>query len=128
MTENKYRVTVIDDADDILELVSIALVRSGFEVQTYSNSKEGLDSIIANPPDLVILDIMVPELDGLEITRLIRNNKTIKQMPILAFTGKDSLEDRNIGYAAGINQYVVKPFSISALSNYVHLILENELS
>jgi DNA-binding response OmpR family regulator len=117
------RVTVVDDERDICELVQFRLTTMGMDVDVYFDGESGLKAIEADPPDLAIIDVMMPKMNGLEVTRAIRANPAIENLPIIVFTALGRPEDQEAGHEAGTDYYVIKPFSVLALGAYVEKIL-----
>jgi two-component system, OmpR family, alkaline phosphatase synthesis response regulator PhoP len=103
------RLLVVDDEPSILTLLSFNLERAGFEVVTATNGREALNHALEETYDLVILDVMLPEMDGLEVCREIRRIKS--QLPILMLTAKDDEFDKVLGLELGADDYMTKPFS-----------------
>jgi DNA-binding response OmpR family regulator len=117
------RVVVVDDDRDICMLVQHRLTTMGMAVDVYFDGKSGLDAIVANPPDLAIIDVMMPGMDGLEVTRALRANEGTQNLPIVIFSALVRPADHEAGLAAGADHYVIKPFSVLALGAYVEKIL-----
>ena len=107
------RVLVVDDEATLAELLSMALRYEGWEVRTAGNGRAAVRTAREFRPDAVILDMMMPDLDGLEVLRRIRVEAP--DMPVLFLTAKDALEDRIAGLTAGGDDYVTKPFSLEEL-------------
>jgi CheY-like chemotaxis protein len=104
-----------DDVRNVFALASV-LERQGMEVQFAENGKEAIASLDADPEiDLVLMDIMMPELDGYETTRLIREDETFKQLPIISLTAKAMKGDREKAIAAGASDYITKPVDTDQL-------------
>jgi DNA-binding response OmpR family regulator len=112
-------VLVADDDDDILLLVTTRLRRDGFEVIAARNGEEALALAKERRPDIAVLDIGMPKLDGLEVLEQIRADETLKGMRVLLLTAKAQESDVRRGYDAGADAYVRKPFSPSELSTRV---------
>ena len=117
------RIIVIDDDKDICRLVHHRLTTMGMDVDVYFDGKSGLDAIIADPPDLAIVDVMMPGMNGLEVTRALRANEGTRNLPIVIFSALVREDDQEAGLAAGADHYVIKPFSVLALGAYVEKIL-----
>jgi len=113
------RITVVDDDMDICRIARHRLMSMGMEVDAYSDGESGLEAIVANPPDLAIIDVLMPGMSGLEVTRAIRANEATKHLPVVIFSALVSPDDQEAGYEAGANHYVIKPFSVSALGAFV---------
>ena len=95
----------------------------GMEVEAYFDGESGLEAIVNHPPDLAIIDMLMPRMNGLEVTRAIRANASTKDVPVVIFTGLDASEYEAAGREAGTDYYVIKPFSVLALGAYVEKIL-----
>ena len=102
------KLLVVDDEFNILELLATSLRFAGFEVVTAGNGREALEKAHAENPDLIVLDVMMPGMDGFEVTRRLRENGTTT--PVLFLTAKDATEDKVTGLGAGGDDYVTKPF------------------
>jgi len=124
---NQYKILVVDDEREIAELIRDYLKATGYEVVTASNGEEGLDRFHSEKPDMAILDIMMPIMDGLELCRKIRSESNI---PILMLTAKKEDSDKILGLGLGADDYVTKPFSPRELIARVQSQLRrfNELS
>ena len=105
-------ISVIDDDQNLLTSVTIALESEGFVVQAFGDSVEGLQNLLRNPPDLAILDIKMPRMDGLEVLRRLRQQS---DLPVIFLTSKDQEEDELEGLRHGADDYVSKPFSLRLL-------------
>jgi CheY-like chemotaxis protein len=120
---NVKRVTVVDDDQDICTLVHHRLTTMGMDVEAYSDGRCGLDAIVARPPDLAIIDVMMPKMNGLEVTRAIRATEATKDLPVVIFSALVRPEDQEAGLTAGANHYVIKPFRVSELGAFVDKLL-----
>jgi len=105
------RVIVVEDEKDLADLIALHLRREHYQVSTYGDGSVGLAAIERDRPDLVVLDLMLPGLDGLEICRRIRRNEALASMPILILTARGEEADVVTGLEVGADDYVVKPFS-----------------
>lgn len=105
------RILVVDDEEAILELISFNLLKEGFSVDTAMDGQEALAKMERNTPDLVILDWMLPGLDGLEVCRRIRRNPHTADLPVIMLTARGEEMDKVLGLELGANDYVTKPFS-----------------
>jgi two-component system phosphate regulon response regulator PhoB len=105
------RVLIVDDDPDILRLVSYNLMQAGFEVITAQNGRKALESVQKHPPDLIILDLMLPDVDGMEVCRTLRNRENSRRIPIVMLTARSEEIDRVVGFELGADDYVMKPFS-----------------
>jgi twitching motility two-component system response regulator PilG len=106
----KKRVLVVEDEESLLKLETILLTVKGFEVIGAVTGKMAIDKIGTEEFDLVLLDIMLPDVDGFEVCRQIRKDPRTAAVPIIMLTGKKSKEDHDKGVSCGANSYLVKPF------------------
>jgi two-component system, OmpR family, response regulator MtrA len=116
---DRARVLVADDDEDILALVTAVLERSGCEVIAVHDGAQALETVRAANPDLVVLDISMPELDGLEVLRLFRADVATQDLPVILLSAQAQEADVELGYATGANAYVKKPFSPRDLAERV---------
>ena len=105
------RVLIVDDDPDIQRLVSYNLTQAGFEVATAETGRKALESVQKHPPDLIILDLMLPDVDGVEVCRILRHRENSRRIPIVMLTARGEEIDRVIGFELGADDYVMKPFS-----------------
>ena len=105
------RILIIEDDRDIIELVRYNLVNEGFQVSAASDGTAGLASLKKSPPDILLLDLMLPRLSGLEICKEIRRDSALNRLPILMLTARGEESDRVVGLEMGADDYVTKPFS-----------------
>ncbi len=105
----------VDDEKDVRELIEVNLKNYGFKAYGFENSLKMLEMLSKTKPDLIILDVMMPKMDGLETSRILKNNPETKDIPILLLTVKGSIDDIESGFKAGVNSYMIKPFSPSRL-------------
>jgi two-component system, OmpR family, response regulator len=115
------RVLVVDDEDSITDLVSTALRYVGFEVAVAANGRQALERAAAFRPELVVLDVMLPDLDGFEVVRRLRADGL--RVPIVFLTARDATEDKVAGLTIGGDDYVTKPFSLEELVARVRAVL-----
>ena len=120
----KPKILVIDDEPDAVELVEFNLKQAGFEVITAADGAEALRQGRSHLPDLVVLDLMLPEIDGLEVCKLLRHDPTTAAIPIVMVTAKAAEVDRILGLELGADDYVTKPFSPRELVLRIKKILE----
>jgi DNA-binding response OmpR family regulator len=116
-------VLAADDDADILELVAFRLERSGYTVLQARDGEEALQVALENKPDLAILDVMMPKLDGFELTRRLRAEEATSKMPIILLTARAQDADVQQGFDAGADDYIRKPFSPQELRSRVQAIL-----
>ena len=121
----KRRVLVVDDEENVTHLVSSALRFDGFETITADNGPSALAAVAEADPDLVVLDVMMPGMDGLGVLQNLRAAGS--QVPVIFLTARDAASDRIGGLRAGADDYVVKPFSVEELLARVHAVLRRSV-
>ncbi|MDP2921858.1 MAG: response regulator transcription factor [Candidatus Omnitrophota bacterium] len=107
----KEKVLIIEDEKDIVKVLDYNLKKEGFRVLSANNGEDGLDMARKEHPDLIILDLMLPELDGLEVCKAVKNDTKITHIPIIILTAKAQEADKIVGLELGADDYVTKPFS-----------------
>lgn len=117
------KILIIDDDLDTLRLVGLMLQRQGYQISAATNGQQGLDKAFEEDPDLILLDVMMPDMDGYEVTRRLRKNPSTMETPILMFTAKTQLDDKVIGFEVGANDYLTKPTHPSELQARVKTLL-----
>jgi DNA-binding response OmpR family regulator len=120
----KERILVVDDEPDAVALLEFNLRKAGYEVISASDGPEAIRKAKSNTPNLIVLDIMLPELDGLEVCKLIRRDPATKHIPIIMLTAKAAEIDRILGLEFGANDYVTKPYSTRELALRIRNLLE----
>jgi DNA-binding response OmpR family regulator len=116
-------ILIADDDPDILALVSFRLERAGYEVVQARNGEEAVQLALARRPDLAVIDVMMPRIDGYEATRQLRRQEETSRMPIILLTARVQEEDIARGFDAGADDYVRKPFSPQELGSRVQAAL-----
>lgn len=117
------KILIIDDDLDTLRLVGLMLQRQGYQISAATNGQQGLEKAFEEDPDLILLDVMMPDMDGYEVTRRLRQNSVTSETPILMFTAKTQLDDKVIGFEAGADDYLTKPTHPSELQARVKTLL-----
>ncbi|MEX3610480.1 response regulator transcription factor [Rothia sp. LK2588] len=120
------KLLVVDDEPNILELLATSLRFAGFEVVTASNGREALEKAETEHPDLAVLDVMMPDLDGFAVTRKLR--AAGRHFPVLFLTAKDGTEDKVTGLTVGGDDYVTKPFSLDEVVARIRAVLRRTQS
>jgi len=116
----------VEDEQDLLELLQYNLNREGFNVRTAATGEEALKMIRDDPPDLIVLDLMLPGMDGLELCRILKNDPTTRHIQIVMLTAKGEEVDIVAGLELGADDYVVKPFSPRVLSARIKAVLRRQ--
>ncbi|MDB2656510.1 response regulator transcription factor [Crocinitomicaceae bacterium] len=117
------RILIIDDEEDIREILSYNLQKEGYQVFQASTGREGIDLAISNKPDLVLLDVMMPEMDGIEVCQTLRENPKTKDVSICFLTARNEDYSQIAGLDAGADDYVSKPVKPKVLSSRIKAIL-----
>jgi len=117
------KILIVDDDLDTLRLVGLMLQRQGYQISAATNGQQGLEKAFNEDPDLILLDVMMPDMDGYEVTRRLRQNPSTAETPILMFTAKSQLDDKVIGFEVGANDYLTKPTHPSELQARVKTLL-----
>jgi two-component system OmpR family response regulator len=123
-TPPKLHVLAVDDEEHITELVAMALGIHGFEVERVATGRAALSAIEARRPDLVLLDVMLPDLDGFDVAKRLRQSEgAAMRIPIIFLTARDATRDKVEGLRLGVDDYVTKPFSVEELVERVKAVL-----
>ncbi|MEE9613757.1 MAG: response regulator [Thermodesulfobacteriota bacterium] len=117
------RVLVVDDSDESLFLLSSKMEAEGYEVAGATNGMEALEKVKSFHPDIVLLDVMMPQLDGYEVCRRLKSDEDTRYIPVIMITGKGELEDKVMGLGLGAEDYITKPYSMVELSARVRSLL-----
>lgn len=123
MTEHA-RIVVADDDDDIRDLVSFKLRQAGYDVSAVSDGSAALESIRAELPQLAVLDVMMPGLSGVDVLREVRSDPALDGVAVILLTARSRDTDVDEGFAAGADDYIVKPFSPRELGHRVSGVLQ----
>jgi two-component system response regulator MprA len=125
-TRPLLKVLVIDDEESIIEFVKLGLRYEGFQVESAPDGEQGVTAAQRSNPDVIILDVMMPGIDGLEVCRRLRANPTTSDIPILMLTAKDEVGDRILGLQTGADDYLTKPFDFYELLERIRAILRRQ--
>ena len=106
----KKKILIVEDEESLLKLESILLTSKGYDVRGVANGQEALDAVAEEKPDLILLDIMLPEIDGFEVCQRIKDDPDTKDIPVIMLTAKKSREDMARGEKVGADWYITKPF------------------
>jgi CheY-like chemotaxis protein len=117
------KILVVDDDLDTLKLVGLMLERQGYEITVASNGLLGLSKAATERPDLILLDIMMPDIDGYEVTRRLRADPTLAHIPVIMFTAKSMVDDKVAGFEVGVDDYLTKPTHPAELTAHVKAVL-----
>jgi twitching motility two-component system response regulator PilG len=119
-------ILVVDDSPTVCKLVCITLEKRGYQVITASNGLEALARINDRLPDLILLDITMPRMDGYQLCKIVKGNQGTKCIPVIMLTGKDGFIDRVRGRMAGSTDYITKPFAPDTLLQAVEKLFDHQ--
>src|SRR6185503_19997442 len=117
------RILIVEDDPDIAELVARYLDKAGFATERAATGREAMQAIAARPPELLVLDLMLPHMDGLEVCRLVRSQDATAAIPIIMLTARAEESERIVGLELGADDYLAKPFSPNELVARVRALL-----
>ncbi len=123
---DKKKILLVDDEEDLVAMVKMRLEASGYEVVTAYDGQEALDKARDINPDLIILDIMLPKMDGYKVCRMLKFDEKYKKIPIIMFTARVQESDRLTGQQVGADAYITKPFEPAALLDKIQELLAKE--
>ena len=123
MKKTSYTVLVVEDEPDIRELIEFNLMKYDYNVLLANNGEKGLKDVRSYEPDLILLDLMLPGIQGLDVCRIIKSNENIKNTPIIILSALGQEEDIVSGLEAGADDYVLKPFSLDVLNARIKTVL-----
>jgi len=118
------RVLVVDDHQPTVQLIRSALEEMGLEVRTAANGAEGLLAVYQEKPDLVILDVIMPVLDGFQTLKVLQESPETRDLPVIMLTARSSDIDIAHGWRSGVTSYLTKPFSLDHLASMVRRVLQ----
>jgi len=116
---SEKRILVVDDEVDLVETIRFSLELEGYEILVAYNGEEALNQARKENPDLILLDLMLPKLDGYKVCRLLKFDERYKHIPILMLTAKTQEKDKATGMETGANEYITKPFDMDELMKKV---------
>jgi len=125
--KNQDLIFIVDDEEDILELIKINLEKAGYKTKTFEQTSKLIDEALKYCPSLFVLDLMLPDDDGFEICKRIRNNDSLRDTPIIMLTARSDVMDRILGLELGADDYVIKPFSPRELVARVKAVLRRKI-
>ncbi|HEX2698326.1 MAG TPA: response regulator, partial [Anaerolineales bacterium] len=117
------KILIVDDDVDTLRLVGLMLQRQGYQITAATNGEQGLTKAFEEKPDIILLDVMMPDMDGYEVTRRLRKNPSTQTTPILMFTAKTQLDDKVTGFESGADDYLTKPTHPAELQAHIRALL-----
>jgi DNA-binding response OmpR family regulator len=111
MAEGKRSILIVDDEEDVLTLLQIVFEASGFVARTASSGKAAVASAYENPPDVILLDVMMPEMDGWQVLKILKGDERTRHIPVAMLSARAERRDKMIGLQEGAESYIAKPFS-----------------
>ncbi|MDE0850200.1 response regulator [Yoonia sp.] len=118
------RVLLIEDEPNIIEAISFILSRDGWTVHTHEDGETAMAKVRARPPDLIILDVMLPGRSGFDILRDLREDPAFKTLPVMMLTARGQAKDRDLALRLGANHFMTKPFSNQEVKDYVRKLMD----
>jgi len=106
----KKRILLVDDEEDLRKILKFRLEATGYDVSEAADGQEGLNKARSDSPDLIILDLMLPKIDGFKICRMLKFDEKYKHIPVIMFTARAQEKDKEIGKEMGADAYITKPF------------------
>jgi DNA-binding response OmpR family regulator len=123
---HNHAILIVDDDPNIVELLSVNLLASGYSVRIASDGKDAQEKIRINPPELIVLDVMMPEMDGWELCKWVRDDPELEAIKIVMLTAKGSEKDKLIGKEIfRADEYLTKPFDIDVMTKTVERLLHD---
>jgi DNA-binding response OmpR family regulator len=105
------RILITEDEPNIVESLTFILNRAGYDVSSVADGETAMQHLRSNPPDIMVLDVMLPKLNGFEVLKLVKSDPLLKSLPVLILTAKGQTHDRQLAEEIGANAFVTKPFS-----------------
>jgi len=121
-----YEILIVDDEPNIVELIKSILEFEDYTIRVAYNGVQAIQEVEKKQPDLIILDIMMPEMDGYEVSEKLKQNEQFKDIPIVMLTAKGKTSDMQKGYLTGVEGYISKPFNSSDLLEVIKIILNQK--
>ena len=117
--ENPSKILIVDDDNLILQVTTEILSGEGYEISVARDGRQALESVNENHPDIIILDIMMPVMNGIDVCKHLKSNRTTSSIPIIMLTARTTISDKFDGFDAGADEYISKPFDPQLLRNRV---------
>ena len=125
---SKGKILVVDDEIYIVHILDFSLGMEGYEVVTALDGEQALERVASEKPDLIVLDIMMPKLDGYEVCRAVKSNPATKNVPVILLSAKGRNVDQKLGFDVGADDYITKPFSPRKLVERINQLLGQAIS
>jgi DNA-binding response OmpR family regulator len=124
MSQRKRTILIVDDEEDVLDLLQLVFETSGFEVRRAATGKSAVSIAYEEPPDVVLLDVMMPEMDGWQVLRTLKGDERTRNVPVVMLSARAERRDKMIGLQEGAEGYIAKPFSPAEVVREVQSFLE----
>jgi DNA-binding response OmpR family regulator len=124
MSQRKRTILIVDDEEDVLDLLQLVFETSGFAVRRAASGKSAVSIAYEEPPDVVLLDVMMPEMDGWQVLRTLKADERTRTVPVVMLSARAERRDKMIGLQEGAEGYIAKPFSPSEVVREVQSFLE----
>ena len=124
----KYKILVVDDYPNVVEMLKVRLEAAGFDVMSSYDGADGLQKSRTLSPDLILLDVMLPKIDGFKICRLLKFDEKFRRIPIIMLTSRARDIDTQTGMKMGADAYLYKPYDAAVLMEKIHELLKIELN
>jgi CheY-like chemotaxis protein len=122
----KKKILIVDDNPDLISILQVQLKIKGYDTVQATNGREAVDIAAAQLPDLIVMDVMMPQMNGLQAARLIRENPKTRSIPMLASTAKVSYADTQECLESGFNDHIAKPFTATQLASHIEKLIKKE--
>jgi DNA-binding response OmpR family regulator len=126
MPDTTRSILVVDDEEDVRMLLEMVFRKAGFNVRMAANGKAAVASAYEDPPDVILLDVMMPDMDGWQVLRALKGDETTRAIPIVMISARDERRDKMIGLQEGAEGYIGKPFSPSEVVREVKALLDGK--
>lgn len=123
---SKKRILIVDDEQDLVFGLKMHLEKNDFEVLTAKDGQEGLDKVRREKPDVIVLDLMLPKLDGYKVCRMLKFDEKYKHVPVIMLTARVQKNDEKLGYEVGADAYMTKPYDAQELVKKIRKLLKEE--
>ena len=120
----KARVLVVDDEPDLVRILEFGLKAAGYHVETANDGQEGLKKARELKPDIILLDLMLPKLDGYKVCRLLKFDERYKQIPIMILSARTQEGDQNLAHEMGANRFLTKPYEFAEILQHIQALLK----
>lgn len=124
----KKKILIVDDNPDLISILQVQLENKGYDTVQAANGRQAVDIATAQLPDLIVMDIMMPQMNGLQAARLIRENPKTRSIPMLASTAKVSYADTQECLESGFNDHIAKPFTATQLASHIEKLIKKRRS